>query len=269
MLAGWIRHVFVTEIKRMISYRFDFWIHFLSGIVVQFGLAYFLWDAIFTYRQIDSLGGYHFYGLMLYYLMVPLIDRIIRGPEMAFLSNEIYEGTLSRYLIYPVPVFAYLYVIHLAQGTIYLIQFVCVATLFVAFFPVPSEFHVTASSIAMGFASIFSASILYFLFASIFEAIAFWADNVWSLLVMLRLVIFFLGGGMIPLSFFPAVFSDLLSVTPFPYLTSFPIRCFQGVVTGDEFLLALLVEIGWSACFALFLKRIWKRGLLQYTGVGI
>ena len=47
---------------------------------------------------------------MLYYLLVPLIARMIRGEESRFLSDDIYEGGLTRYLVYPLSFLQYKYV---------------------------------------------------------------------------------------------------------------------------------------------------------------
>ena len=48
------------------------------------------------------MAGYTFGALMLYYLMVPLVERVVNGQEMGFMSGEIYDGGLTRYLLYPV-----------------------------------------------------------------------------------------------------------------------------------------------------------------------
>jgi ABC-2 type transport system permease protein len=264
-----MRIVFLTEIKRILSYRIDFWLQFVAGVLIQIGLAFFLWQALFERRGGVEIGGYGFRGLMFYYLMVPLVDRAIRGPEMSFIAPEIYEGTLSKYLIYPVPFFLYKFVTHFAQSFAFLFQFLLTLTVSLLIFGNPPEFRIGVGSMMMGIGAMASATVLYFSLSSIFECFAFWADNVWSLLVMLRLVIFFLGGGMVPLSMFPEGMVHILDYTPFPYLTSFPIRCLVGEIAMGEFLAGILKIVVWSALFAVIVRRFWRRGLLVYTGVGI
>ena len=265
----WMRTVFSSELKKMLSYRVDFWVQFPAMVLIQIALAFFLWDSIFELQNISSMNGYSFSGLMLYYLMVPLVDRILRGVDMRFISSEIYEGTLSRYLIYPVSFFLFKYLQHLAQSFISFLQFILTILLFVLIFGMPQEFEASLQNILMGTFLLFTASIMYFILASIFECVAFWADNVWSLLVMLRLTIFFLGGGMIPLNFFPEWSVDLLNYTPFPYMAYFPIRAYFGLIPLDEFIKGAGIITVWILFLILMLRHLWKRGLLSYTGVGM
>ncbi|MDH5656320.1 MAG: ABC-2 family transporter protein [Spirochaetia bacterium] len=269
MNLSWASTVFSSEIKKMLSYRVDFWLQFPALVLIQIFLAYFLWDSIFESRGASELGGYSFHGLMLYYLMAPLMDRILRGVELRFMSFDIYEGTLSRYLIYPVSFFLYKYIQHAAQSFISFLQFAVMLSLFAVIFHVPEEISLTLTSFLTGMMILVSASLMYFILASIFECIAFWADNVWSLMVMLRLTIFFLGGGMIPLNFFPDWSLEVLLYTPFPYMTYFPIRAFFGYLSVQEFYAGMTVIGSWILILSLSLRLIWKRGLLVYSGVGM
>lgn len=269
MIPSYLISVFSMEIRRTLSYRVDFWIQFLGNIIAQIGLAYFLWRAVFDARGVDSMNGYTFHGLMFYYTLVPLVERMVRGPEMNHIAQEIYDGGLNRYLIYPVHFFLYKYASHAAQSLLFYLQFVLGITGFLLIFGRPPEATITLSGFVMGWIVIMIASLLYFLMATILEMVAFWADHVWSLMVMLRFIVYFGGGGMIPLAFFPDELADLLNYLPFPYMTSFPIRSFFGDVTFAEFQRALIVLAVWSLFSAAAANGIWKLGVRKYSGVGI
>jgi ABC-type uncharacterized transport system permease subunit len=60
--------------------------------------------------------------MMFYYLLVPLIDRVNRGFDNFQLSREIYDGSLTRYLLYPVSFFWYKYIGQLARAVISVVQ---------------------------------------------------------------------------------------------------------------------------------------------------
>lgn len=267
--SGWIAQVFSIEIRKVLSYRVDFWMQFLANVLAQVAIAYFLWKAIYDYRGVDELGGYSFAAMMLYYLCVPLVNRMIRGPEMAFISQEIYDGTLNRYLIYPISFFGYKYVAHMAQSFIYALQFLVGIGVYGLLFDIPPDVRLGWTSFVMGFGAGFIGSLLYFIFASILELVAFWADNVWSLLVMLRFFIHFFGGALIPLSLFPEWSRPILDILPFGYLASFPIRCFMGDLNWLDWTKGLLIMTLWIIVLSRILWKVWHRGTLQYTGVGI
>ena len=199
---GWIFAVFSMELRKVFSYRADFWLHMIGGFVSQFVVAYFLWQAIFEYNKVDQIGGYTFQLMIAYYIMAPFVDRIVRANNSFIISQEIYEGTLSRYLIYPVNYLGFRFVSTLAHATVGLVQMTLGVGLIFLIWGIPEGVNLDLSSLAMGLASCFMSIVVYYLMASTLEMVAFWADNVWSLLVMLQFTTAFVGGGLIPLSVF-------------------------------------------------------------------
>ena len=265
----WLRQVYSTEIRKVLTYRFDFWINFFVSIFAHVAVAFFLWRAVFQYNRTDTMQGYSFTGLMLYYLMVPMIDKIVNGSGMGFVSRDIYDGSLTRYLIYPVSFFKYKYVQHLANTSIFIVQLLLTIFIFTRIFGEPPDVSITPASILMGItAALFSGILSFFIFTSI-EMIAFWADNVWTLVVMFRFCIALVGGTLIPLAFFPDGWREALRYLPFPYLVSFPIECATGRIPAGEWAQGIAVILAWSAAFLFILKSVWNRGRYQYTGVGI
>ena len=113
------------------------------------------------------------------------------------------------------------------------------------------------------------ANLLIFLLRFIAQLVSFWADNVWSLNVMLRFTTELLGGLMLPLTLFPQWTQDLLVWTPFPYLFYVPVMVLLGEIGVVEWVQGLAVAAVWIAVAALVALRVWRRGTLGYTGVGI
>lgn len=109
----------------------------------------------------------------------------------------------------------------------------------------------------------------YLMMAMMMELLALFADNVWSLMVMLRFFTSFFGGGMVPLTFFPEWSLKFLNLTPFPYLVSLPARTVLGKTTGPEILSGMGILIFWTLLFMGGVKLMWNRGQKSYAGVGI
>lgn len=261
--------VLSIEVRRILSYRVDFWLQFLIGTIAQVVLAYFLWQAIYEYNETDSMQGYSLSGMVLYYIFVPLIDRMVRGSEMSFLSNDIYNGTLNRYLVFPVSVFHFKFVSHLGFSLVYSLQMLLAISMYFLWIGSPVEFSPSIISFFSGFCIVFFASYMFFVMAATLEIIAFWADNVWSLLVLLRFLIYLFGGGMIPLAFFPEWTEGLLTYLPFAYFISFPIQTFLGQSSLFDIIEAAGIIFFWSIFLTVLYHIVWRRGMLRYTGVGI
>lgn len=265
----WTLSVFTMELRKIISYRMDFWINFLGSLLAQFGVAWFLWRAVFEQQHLTRVGEFGFTALMLYYLAVPLLNRAIQGGEMGNISAEIYDGSLNRYLVYPVSFFRYKLAVGAAHSLVFLIQLAVVLMLYLLLFDLPAEFSITPLSVACGLGSILMGAYLYFVLVAAIELAAFWADNVWSLVVIMRFLTGLLGGVMLPLSLFPESLQPLLNALPFAHFVWLPARTLFGLSSPQQWLASLPVLLLWSGLATLAYVALWRRGQYRYTGVGI
>jgi ABC-2 type transport system permease protein len=268
MRGRWISHVFSVELRKAFAYRADFWVQVVASVLVELSIAYFLWHAVFEQSGATSMGGYTLPAMMLYYLLGSMTNKVLVGPEYGFMSNEIYDGSLTRYLVYPVPYFVYKFAAYFAKSSVALFQMLFMLTAFVALVGLPEGTEVSSVSILMGLVAVSFSTLLYFSIASILEMVSFWADNVWSLMVMLRFSTAILGGGLLPLSLFPAWAQTWLSFLPFRFLISFPVKTMMGQVSPGEWAIGLSGAFAWSMVFLSVGGLVWKRGTIQYSGVG-
>jgi len=269
MSMFWVRHVLILELKKIFSYRVVFWVQFFAGTGCELAVAYFVWKAVYEVTGRSEISGFTFHGLVLYSLFASFSAKISRGTDRGYISQEIYDGGLTRYLLYPLPFFPYKYVTHIAQQIMGTVQLLIATPLLLY---VVGDFggqNLTLGSFVAGVLTCFLVGYLHFLMTSALELVAFWQDVVWNILVMLRFCVGLLGGGMIPLAFFPSWAQRLIQFTPFPLLVSFPTRTFLGQVSLQEWTLSLGLLLGWSMIFTLLVNWIWLRGVKQYSGVGV
>ena len=270
---GWILHVYSMELRKVLSYRVDFWVQFLGTLFTDITISYFLWMAVYAGSGTTRIGGYTFAGMMTYYVLLPLVNRVVRGSDIGFFSPEIYDGSLTRYLVYPVPYFGYKYLSYLALSTVALLQLVIMTALFK--FGVGPFFHLSlgetlgGSQLLLGMVAAVASSFVYFSAMGALEMLAFWNDAVWTVLVMLRFSAQFLGGGLVPLSLFPAWSRPILDWLPFQYMIAFPVRVMMGETSPAFVLNGLLACAFWGSVFLGAANLLWRRGSYQYSGVGI
>lgn len=257
-----------VEWRRILSYRADFWLQMFAATGAHMLAAGFLWWSVYESNGVSELQGFSFPEMMLYYLTVSLTDRAVRTSDRGQLSNEIYEGTLSKFLVYPTGVFYFLGSIHLSRSVFYTIQ-IFILILPLSWLQWQSGFGLFLLHSLMTLGLLYTAALLYFLLASVTESVAFWADHVWSLLVLLRFLIFFCGGGLIPLRFFPQWFTDAMDLTPFPYLLARIVEQFTAKTFSPETVLNIFImQVFWVFCVSGFLYVIWIHGRRKYSGVG-
>lgn len=265
----WVPAIFSMELRKIFSYRMDFWLQFVGGFLAQFVVSYFLWLSIFEFKQAESVGGYSFSMLVGYYIFSPFIDRIVRANNAFVVSQEIYDGSLSRYLLYPINYLGLRFIATLAHALVGLLQMAVGVAIIFELWGVPEGVQLTLSGILMGTVGVTVSVLLYYLMATSLELVAFWADNVWSLLVMLQFTTAFVGGSLVPVSIFPEWAQDALALTPFPYLIGYPVQAFLGQLSFQQWLRGIEYSLLWTLPLALVLVIVWGRGRSSYTGVGM
>src|SRR5579883_1479027 len=180
-------HIFSVEVRKRMSYRADFWVNLFGSFAVTFSVFWFLTYAMFAATGRRSLGGFSPRSMLLYYLFAILMGRIVQSNELeGGISQDIYEGTLNRYLIYPVSYAS----VKFAEQAGSLAPQVIQLALFAAIVPVavgiPEDIHITPATILMAAISLGIANLLHYLLILPIQAVAFWADNVWSLMIAER-----------------------------------------------------------------------------------
>ncbi|MEM1204871.1 MAG: ABC-2 family transporter protein [Acidobacteriota bacterium] len=269
-MTGPYLHVLGLETRKLMSYRADFWLHTVVAFAVQMAIAFFLWRAIFDATGEGSIGGFAFDGMVAYYVLALLIGRLVRGKEREItIARDIYEGALSRYLLFPASYGGMKYAEHLGALAPAALQVVVLGGLAAVAVPAPAGFEISPATVAMATVVVAFANLLAFLLRFPIQAVAFWADNVWSLNVMLRFVTEFLGGLLLPLSLFPEVAQKAMAWLPFQYFFYFPVAVLIGKVDPEAWLRGLGVMALWCCLLGLLGAWVWRRGIRTYAGVGI
>jgi len=257
------------EARRMMAYSADFWISTFFGSAATVAVAYFLWQAMFRESGSTVIGGYSFEGMVAYYVLAVLLGRLVRCNDMTGLSDDVYKGEYTRYIIYPTSFFRFKYAQHLAGMLSGLVQAAVFALPVVWLLGTRAFDGISPVTVAMTVLTVLAAHLLLFVMRLPIHAVAFWADNVWSLTVMLRMITSFLGGAMVPLVLFPEWGQAILAWLPFRLLFHVPVMTITGKVDPTQWAMDLGLALAWTSIIGLIGHAVWRRGDRVYTGVGI
>lgn len=270
MTARLFVQVLSLQARKLMSYRANFWLSAVVTFVVELALAWFLWSAIFRETGRSVIAGFTLSAMVYYYVAAILLGKLVKGPEREMdVSAEIYDGSLTRYLLYPTNYFGFKYAQQLGHAVPSVLELAVFGVAALVVLPSPEGLDVSAQSVAMAACSVAVSNLLHFLLVFPIEGVAFWADNVWALNVMYRFVSQMLGGLMLPLSLFPDWAQPVLDLLPFKYLYYFPAMTLLGNVSPAAWARGLAISLAWCAAVAIVGNLIWRRGTRQYTGVGI
>lgn len=261
---------FDLELRKQLTYRSDFWINFGLNAFGRLVIAYYLWVAVFAASAKPEIGGLTFHQTLSYFFISLFVDMIVRSSSqrLGLVAQEIYDGSLSRYLVYPTQFLDFKTSRILVYAVVGLIQMsLGYLALWVLF---GSQLQLFAlQPVLMGLISLVPGLVLYFLAAFALEMIAFWAEGVWSLNVILRFASGFLGGSFLPISMFPEAWQKVLYLLPFYGMVGMPTEAFMGRKSWEQVWSNGQISLIWIALFAGLSHLIWRKGIRKFSGVGM
>jgi ABC-2 type transport system permease protein len=266
-----IRHtwlVFAAETKRLAAYRAQFWFELILSSAVELLVALAVWRAVFASSESKIIGGYSLEFMILYLTVAIFFGQATKGTGVGTFQREVYEGGLTKYLIYPLSVYSYKFGTFVPRSLFAVLQLSVALGILYSLGYWPHDFSLNPFWVFSGILSLFFACLLYFYLIILLECAAFWVDNVWALSYALSISITFLSGKVIPLELFPDWARSLIHFLPFPFLAYFPSQVFLGQLSFAQFASGFAVLCCWVVGIFFLSKFAMQRGFYQYSGVG-
>lgn len=260
--------IFRICIEERLVYRADFALGTLMRflpIVTQI----FLWGAIFTATQRESLAGYSYHDFVAYYLLTMVSRAFSSMPGLASgIARQIRDGQIKKYIIQPVDMIGFLLLARIAHKVVYYL--VALAPFALVFFLCRGMFDTVpdATTWCAYLASLILAFLLGFLLESAIGMLGFWFLEVSSLLFVYMLMSFFFSGHMFPLDMLPEPFLTIVELIPLQYLAYFPSAVFLQKVQGAELWQGLAVQAGWVLALLTLNRVLFHYGLKRYSAYG-
>jgi ABC-2 type transport system permease protein len=225
--------------------------------------------AIYRSNGRQDLAGFSFEQMVGYLILAALLMKLVPHEWLFDLADQIFEGYVTKFLVMPFPYFALVlgrWLQYLAVQVAMVVSFwIAGALLLPAWWPVPAQGFALLQAAVLVLLGGYCFVLTYFCL----NALAFWLDVVWTLLIMMRFITGFVGGLVVPVSIMPEPLQRVFGFA-FPYWTiSAPAELLLGRLHSDDFLRGLLV-LGVTALLLQGLAFVvWRRGLARYQGAGM
>jgi ABC-2 type transport system permease protein len=261
-------------LEERLIYRGDFWLGTLMRflpIVTQI----FLWGAVFEGMRAAgdesgvTIAGYGYHDFVAYYLLTMVSRAFSSMPGLAAgIALQIRNGEIKKYLIQPVDLTGFLFLMRVAHKLVYygvaIGPFALVFYLCRSYFPGWPPADVMAAYVI----SLVLAFMLGFFLEATIGMIGFWFLEVSSLLFVYMLFNFFFSGHMFPLDMLPQPWKTIVQVIPLQYLAYFPAAIFLGKISGVDLWTGVAIQAGWVAFFIVACQTAYWRGVWRYSGFG-
>jgi ABC-2 type transport system permease protein len=214
----------------------------------------------------STVGGMTRGEFVAYYLVLILVNQITYSQTNWTLGDVIRMGTISAWMLRPLPAIFHVLASELAGKVVYLVFVVPVGALLALI--LRPELHAGP------------AQVLSFLLALVLA----WALRfTWGLVAGHAGLLgqprgwvaggsgypgFLAGRGRSALSLLPDVLGSVARVLPFWYMVGFPVEALTGRLSGAELWSGLAVQASWLALALLLSRLVWVQGTKRYTAVG-
>ena len=237
----------------------------LSLSLVPLVIASYLWLAVYQNGRI--IGSFNLSSMITYYLVVMILDRLLAHPAF-WISDMVETGELSGFLIKPFHFLKYVFLHSLVRRIVNLI--ISSPIVIIAFFLL-SKYLISPPDILvflLFLASIFLSIVIFYLLGILLGLISLWTFEIGSIFYFYYASLGFLGGAMLPLSFFPSTLANVSNFLPFKYLYFFPAQIYLGKVSYLDIFIGFIGGFLWIGIIYLTLTLIWSIGLRRYSSFG-
>jgi ABC-2 type transport system permease protein len=196
-------------------------------------------------------------SLISYYILISLISPITVSNIDEDLDDLTSTGDINNFLTKPFSVFKWLFAKNLSE------KLVIALTLSPVIIVVLIKSGISLTGLFYLLLIILISFSLSFTISFIFGLTCFWIEDFWAIHNVKFVLVQFLGGIVLPYSFFPDKLLNLLKYSPFPYLANVSVKFIQHRFALTD--LALLS--GWLLISLVVARWLLNKSISKYSYV--
>lgn len=234
-----------------------------------------LWIGVYqsSINGVDSvINGFAFKEMLMYIVMVNIFGfTVMDGTTLFIINEEIKDGTIAMSFIKPTSyrlrfVFSNLG----AVSTLFLMFGVpCFTAAYLIFyfigFLIVESWYMLLIHILLFLISALLASMINDVFSYIFGVLCFYTSAGWGLNQLKQVIMRFLSGTLIPLSFMPNVMQNILKYSPFAGLAQNPVLIMLMKVDVFESLSMIGLSFVWLVALEVFAHFLFAHASKKIT----
>ena len=263
-----LRPFAVNGLRVLLVDRGVLFVDFFIATGVAFLIQFFVWNAV--YGAHEQIHGFTLEQLLYYCAFTIFLSRLNNCYDLVQkISEEITEGRLETQLARPIGYIGQKFAAYLGGGALYAIP---VLSLCVFYWlnnherlPQSPYELVGYGLLIVGF--LLAGAVLSFSIGAVLGILTFWLMQADFVLACVTTITAFLGGAIIPPSYWPEFIRPLMAFNPFQYFIAAPASL---IINGDvrAGAAALGAAMLYVLLFALVIRVMWRRAISTYTGGG-
>lgn len=253
--------------QKQITFRFTIISYRVGELAESIGLIC-MWLVIFATSDV-VIKGFTSSEMVTYLILGNLFVACTRNFLDGFVARDIFDGTLSMFLIRPMPYFKFILCNELGRILLVLFTSVCSQLIVMMIFFKHIVWNTDILYLGVIVAMIVLAFVTEFLLSFIVGLVAFWTDEVEGLYRTIDRVKKLCAGGYFPLSILPVAVATFATALPFAYTFFVPAQLYLKKIDIQQGLIGLGIQLLWIVVLAFIARFVWKRGIKRFEGVGL
>ena len=259
------------------AYRFNILI-WVIVTVFEVAVLVFLWLAVYS-SSVDGIdaviNGFTYKEMIVYVVLTTIFGFVTFGSETLWnISQDIRQGTIGNFVIKPISyrgkfvasnLGSFATLVTLFGLPLYVAAIAVFAS--IGFLPIANVWdflgHLGLFAVSGVLACLLNDTIGY-----IFGVLCFYTSSSWGLNSLKTTVISFFSGALLPLSFFPDVFRDIVGYMPFAGMSQNPILILMMKYDYLEALKVIAIALVWLVALELFAKLLFNHAIKKVTVQG-
>jgi len=258
--------LFKIALQNRLADRANFYLEILGNTMVLLAVIA-VWSAAASGRT--AVSGLAREQLIVYLIAANVLTGFYRRSQGDEISDDIYHGTLSVWLVKPMSALRVWFIRDFAIRVIEFPFVAAVAFILAYTFRVHEVLTLSFERAFSFFVFAILAMLLHYWLYTGLSLLAFWLEQTWGERFVFNVVMEIASGAFIPLMFFPPLWQGVLRALPLSQMVATPVEFLLGMRTVEESWGVVALMLFWLGASVAMVRMLWKRGLRRYEGVGI
>jgi ABC-type uncharacterized transport system, permease component len=258
----------MLELKQDMQYKASFMITiFIQPIMIIINIA--LFTSIYSFNGASQIKGYNLSQMIWYFNGINFVTIIIFNFTEFRLSEKILSGDLIMDLLRPISILKYELATSIGLRMAALIAELSPSIVVYSLIYFPS--FMTLFSILRFAVTVFFAFFILYCINFLIGLSAFVFKSNKAMTQIKVLMVSLLGGGAIPLDFYPKSVGSVLDFLPFKYIYYWPTQFLLNMRETQNtrvFIKVCMLQLIWIAILYFASKYLWKKSVQKFCAVG-
>jgi ABC-2 type transport system permease protein len=244
----------LKAMARESTYRFEVFTS-IASLAVRVYLLRVVWVALYAHNAAPH--GVPLHAIITYSAVALLMGLVLDIDQTKLLHDKLHDGSIVVDMMKPISVPLYLF----ADGTgeVVFHAALIVPSLILALLIV--HIDVPSASVLGAFAlSFFLGYFVGFFLNFMLNCIAFWTLEITAVQLIVTWITDLLGGGIVPLLFFPAAIQQAVFALPFAAMFSTPLLIYVGEIPPERYLQVMGLQVLWIVILGGIATLMWRAG---------